>query len=171
MNLVTGWSIELMLAKILFYKKHIFIESLIGKHQAEIKTFVKLDTRYVAGFTSVNPWSVQLKNLKTRSETTVYCRLLNSAPVKYNAIRALQPTKSGLGVASSPNPGLYNYTNNPDDIYFLNKDGRAPLHINLNIPEFNIVVDMQVSSDHSKLYILGTGSSNSILQTLYWLKL
>lgn len=177
---------------------------------AEIKTFRKSDTKYIAGFTSSFPWSVQLKNLRTRKETTVCknaigekldllnftddqlvlvsfvpgqkiliyevsesenCRLMNSSYVKYNAIKALRPTRSGLGVASSTTPNRYSHSVFPDDIYFLNKDGRSPLHINLNAPDFNIIVDMQVSFDQSKLYILGAGKDSSILQSLFWLML
>ena len=101
------------------------------------------------------------------------CKLLNSAPVNYSALRVLVPTKNGMGLAFSTMPGFhaYTYTKVPDDVYFLNKDGRAPLHINLNNPNFSIVVDMKVSFDHSKLYILGMDIEQSIYQTLYWLKL
>jgi hypothetical protein len=177
-----------------------------------IKTFTKDKTKYITAFTAGSRWSIQLKNLDTRIESTVCtnvlgeklalvnfsdeqvalvtfdpgqriliyevsestsCKLLNSAPVKYKAIRVLAPTKSGLGVGVSASPGSYSYmqTNSPDDIYFLNKDGRAPLHINLNNSSFSVVIDMQVSTDHSKLYILGKGMQSSIYQNLFWLGL
>jgi hypothetical protein len=193
-------------------KQFEYVQTMYYGYSDLIKTYSKNSTNYIAAFSAGSQWSVQLKNLNTRVESTVCknalgakiallnfteeqvalvtfdpgnniyvyevsesatCKLLNSAPVKHKAIRALTPTKSGLGVAISTMPGIsaFMFTGSPDDIYFLNKDGRAPLHLNLNNPNFSIIVDMQVSADHSKLYILGTGMGASIYQTLFWLKL
>lgn len=88
----------------------------------------------------------------TESKT---CKLLNSAPVKYTAIRALAPTKSGLGVATAvaTRGDVYSYNDVADDVFFINKDGRAPLYINLNTADFGTIISLSLAGSNEAVYL------------------